>query len=37
MKWYDKEWGWGDITAFGEGFIIVRFDADPWTLKTIYV
>lgn len=37
MKWYDEEWGWGDVITFGEDFIIVRFDADPWTPKTIYV
>ena len=34
-KYWDDEFGWGDITFETEHFIIVRFDSDPWCFHQI--
>lgn len=34
-RYYDDEMGWGDIVKETKDFLIVRFDADPWSLVRI--
>ena len=34
-KYFDIEWGWGEILLETEDYIIVRWDADPWVLTQI--
>lgn len=32
---YNEQYGWGDIVYKGNGYYLVRFDADPWSLVKI--
>ncbi len=34
-RYYSDFWGWGDIVLESAHYIVVRFDADPWTYKQI--
>ena len=34
-RYFDIEWGWGDVLTRSDNFIVVRFDADPWCLRQI--
>lgn len=34
-RWYDAEWGWGTVKIETEHFVVVIFDADPWTYRQI--
>lgn len=31
----DETWGWGDVVAEEDEFVLVRFDADPWALHRL--
>ena len=34
-RYWDDNFGWGEIVMESDNYIIVRFDSDPWELHQI--
>lgn len=34
-RYWDDTFGYGDVVAESDNYIIVRFDSDPWVLHQI--